>query len=108
MKKYGILEEGEVLTAYTTLAEVNGRDYIELVENYTWEPSDYTDPETGINYIEAGKMAKMFDDLCHATGMKKKALAQICGKHVTSFSGYTSGKTPVPRLVWEKVSEFKK
>lgn len=108
MKKlYGIIEDGEVLTAYTSLAEVNGREYVELVENYTWEPSDYTDPVTQVNYITPERLAQAFDELCHATGMKKKALAQICGKTDATFSRYCSGQVPVPVLVWNKVNEFK-
>lgn len=91
-----------------TIIENGVREYIELVENFTWEEPDYTDPETGINYIEAGKMAKAFDDLCHATGMKKKALAKLCGKNPATFSRYIAGSSPVPRLVWECVSRYKK
>ena len=108
MKKlYGIIEDGEVLTAYTTLAELNGRDYVELTENYTWEGSDYTDPVTGKNYITIDRLAAAFNELCASTGMKKKALAQICGKNVATFSRYCSGQVPVPLLVWNKVNEFK-
>lgn len=107
MKKlYGILEDGEVLTACQTLAEVGGRDYIELTENYTGEPSDYTDPVTQVNYITPERLAAAFDAMCDRTGMKRSALAEVCGKHNTTFSRYASGLSPVPRLVWEKVAEF--
>lgn len=108
MKKlYGLVgDDGEIWATYSTLAELNGRDFVELVENYTWEGSDYTDPETGINYITTERLAAAFDALCDRTGMKRKTLAGICGKHITSFSAYSSGKTPVPRLVWDKVKEF--
>lgn len=107
MKKlYGIIEDGEVLTAYTSLVEVNGREYMELIENFTWEQSDYTDPVTEINYITPSKLAAAFNALCAQSGMKKKVLAQICGKDATTFSRYCSGLTPVPRLIWEKVEEY--
>ena len=102
MKKlYGILDDdGVILTICRSLAEVGGRDYAELTENFTWEKSDYTDPETGINYITVEHLAAAFDALCDHTGMKRNALAKVCGKHITSFCNYTSGKSPVPRLVW--------
>lgn len=107
-KTYGLIgDDGEIWTVYHTLSELNGREYVELVENYTWEVSDYTDPVTGKNYITIDRLAQAFDELCHATGMKKKALAQICGKNVATFSRYCSGQVPVPLLVWNKVNEFK-
>ena len=52
--------------------------------------------------------ADAFDELCRRTGMKKGALAKICGKTPATFSRYCSGICPVPRLVWEKVKEFAK
>lgn len=108
MKKlYGLIgDDGEIWEAYQSPVELNGRDFVELVENFTWEKSDYTDPVTGINYITTERLAEAFNALCDRTGMKRKNLAGICGKHITSFSAYSSGKTPVPRLVWEKVQEF--
>lgn len=49
-----------------------------------------------------------FNALCKSTGMKKKELAEICGKSAVQFSKYCNGISPVPRLVWDKVSEFRK
>lgn len=108
MKKlYGLIgDDGEIWTAYQSPVELNGRDFVELVENYTWDKSDYTDPVTQVNYISIEHLAAAFDALCDRTGMKRNALAKVCGKHITSFCNYTSGKTPVPRLVWDKVKEF--
>lgn len=110
MKKlYGLVgDDGEIWEAYNTLAELNGREYIELVENYTWEESDYTDHVTQVNYISVERLSAAFDALCDRTGMKKSALAKVCGKHITTFSRYFSGLTPVPQLVWEKVKEFER
>ena len=102
---YGIVDEatGEVMTTATTYHIGS----VELTENYTWEESDYTDPVTGKNYITIDRLAAAFNELCASTGMKKKALAQICGKNVATFSWYCSGQVPVPLLVWNKVNEFK-
>lgn len=101
---YGIIDEltGEVMTTATTYHIGS----VELVENYTWEESDYTDPVTGKNYITIDRLADAFNELCARTGMKKKALAQICGKNVATFSRYCSGQIQVPRLVWDKVAEY--
>jgi hypothetical protein len=107
-KTYGLIgDDGEILTVYHTLAELNGREYVELVENYIWEGSDYTDTATGKNYITIDRLAAAFNELCASTGMKKKALAQICGKDAATFSRYCSRAIPVPMLVWEKVKGFK-
>ena len=106
-KIYGLIgDDGEIWTVYNSLAELNGREYVELVENYTWEMSDYTDPVTGKNYITIARLAAAFNELCASTGMKKKALAQICGKNVATFSRYCSGAIPVPVLIWDRVKEF--
>ena len=108
MKLYGIEDgtDGYIYAAYKSPADVPGLDTIELVENYTWEPSDWTDHQTGINYIRLDKLAFLFDELCDRTAMKKKELAKICGKSAVQFSKYCKGISPVPRLVWEKVKEF--
>lgn len=108
-KLYGVYDEddGEVYAAYESLDEVNGLEYIEMVENFTWEMSDWTDPVTQENYIATDRLAKAFQELCESTGMKKLHLAKICGRDPSTFSRYLAGDNPVPRLVWERVEEFK-
>lgn len=109
MKKlYGVCDNnGEVYAAYSSPAECPGLETVELVENPTWERGEYSDPRTGTPYIRVDHLAFLFDELCKSTGMKKSALAKICGKNAATFSRYCSGETPVPQLVWDKVSEYK-
>lgn len=109
MRIYGIEDEFGIYKLCKSLAEVpEGDKMVELVENLTWEASDYTDPDTGINYIRIKRQAQEFDKMCRSTGMKKKSLAEICAKSPMAFTKYCSGAVPVPRLVWEKVAEFKR
>jgi hypothetical protein len=111
MKKlYGVCDEddGVIYTAYRTEEECGGLPHVELVENYTWEVSDWTDAKNGTNYIAVDRVAKAFRELCKSTKMKKQALAQICGKTPATFSRYCSGVCPVPRLVWDKVESLKR
>lgn len=53
-------------------------------------------------------LGSRFSMLCKDTGIKKKELAQICGKTAVTFSRYCKGESPVPSLVWEKVENLKK
>lgn len=109
MKLYGIEDtDGMIYAVYNSPEEVPGLDTVELVENLTWEMSDYTDPETQTNYIRIERQAQAFDDLCARTGMKKKELAKICGKSAVQFSKYCAGTAPVPKLVWDKVKQFER
>lgn len=105
---FGIIDEsGEVYTAYNTEDEARGLNYVPLVENFTWEPSDWTDSENR-NWIRVSTLANAFDNLCRSTGVKKTVLASICHKNATTFSRYCSGMTPVPRLIWEAVDRLPK
>ena len=95
-------------------------DYITNVQNLQ---SSYRIAKTGImhrykflagNFLESLfvemleiYLAFLFDELCKSTGMKKSALAKICGKNAATFSRYCSGAPPVPQLAWDKVSEYK-
>lgn len=109
MKKvYGVYDEddGVIYTVYQTEEECGGLPHVELVEDYTWEVSDWSDSATGTNYIRADRLAFLFDELCKSTGMKKSALAKICGKTPVTFSRYCSGETPVPELVWREVDRI--
>lgn len=111
MKKvYGVYDEddGVIYTIYQTEEECGGLPHVELVENYTWEPSDFTDRETNTNYIAAERLADLFNALCQRTGMKKLTLAKMCGKGAVTWSRYCNGVTPVPRLIWEKVEQISK
>ena len=110
MKLYGIEDEtdGVIYAVYNSPDEVPGLDTVELVENPTWEPSDWTDKVTGTNYIRADKLADLFNDLCDQTGIKKKELAKICGKSAVQFSKYCTGAAPVPLLVWDKIKQFER
>lgn len=105
MKLYGVADDaGEIYAAYRSPEEVPGLETVLLVENFTWEESDWTDPVTQENYISAERLAELFNALCIKTGIKKKELAKICGKTAVTFSRYCSGETPVPRLIWDRVS----
>ena len=106
MKKvYGVAnEKGEIYAVYTS--PPSDIDTVELVENYTWQPSDFSDPENRKTYISVKKLSALFAAHCKLTGLKKKELAKICGKNQTTFSRYFGGDTPVPRHVWDKVGEF--
>lgn len=111
MKKiFGVFDEedGVIYTVYQTEEECGGLPHVELVPNPTWEQSDWTDNDTGEGYIAADRLAEAFNDLCRRTGMKKGALAKICGKTPATFSRYCSGVCPVPRLVWDKVESLKR
>lgn len=106
---YGVYDEdsGEVYEVYPTAEACAGLPAVELVENFTGEPSDWTCPVTAVNYIAVDRLAEAFRELCKSTGMKKGALAKICGKNPNMFTRYCQGTTPVPKLIWEKVAEFK-
>lgn len=108
---YGAFDEwtGEVFATYKTAEEAAALEIpvIEMVQNFTWETSDWTD-ENGENWIATDRLAKAFRELCDSTLIKKGALARLCGRNLSSFCRYTSGALPVPRLVWEKVAEFKR
>ena len=108
-KLYGVYDEssGDVYAVYHKAEEVKDLPHVEMVENFTWEMSDWTDPITQTNYIATDRLAKAFRELCESTGMKKLALAKICGRDPSTFSRYIAGDNPVPRLVWDKVYEFK-
>lgn len=109
-KLYGVYDEsdGEVYAVYRKPEEVKDLPHVELVENFTWEMSDWTDPATQVSYIATDRLAKAFRDLCDSTGMKKSALAKVCDRNPATFSRYFAGDNPVPRLVWERVEEFKR
>lgn len=106
MKKlYGIMDDdGRIYAAYKTNELVSNLDPVLLVENPTWETSDWS--EDGTNYIICDRLADLFNDLCRSTGIKKKDLAKICGKSAVQFSKYCNGTSPVPKLVWDRVKEF--
>ena len=109
MKLYGVYDDnGDIYAVYRSPEEVPGLDTVVLVENMTWEMSDYTDPKTKTNYIKIERQAQIFDQMCKETGIKKKELAQICGKSAVQFSKYCNGYSPVPPLVWDKVKNLKK
>lgn len=72
-----------------------------LVENPTWEVSDWS--EDGVNYILADRLTKLFDEMCQRTGMKSKDLAARIGKTECTFSRYRNGGSVVPVLVWNEV-----
>lgn len=96
MKKiYGMLEDGEIISAETS----QSLGSVELVPNFTWELSDYTDDD-GNNWIRVDRLAALFDDLCKSTGMTKKSLATLCGVTASTFSRYCSGDVPVPVSIW--------
>lgn len=109
MRIYGIEDELGIYKLCKSPAEVpEGDSIVELVENLTWEQSDYTDSKTGKNYIRIERQSEAFDKLCKSTGIKKKDLAKICGKSAVSFTKYCSGLVPIPKLVWDKVKEFER
>lgn len=109
---YGVYDEDdedmEIYAAYKTLDEVGGLPYIEMVENYIWAMSDWTDPETGVNYIGIDALADEFACLCRATGLKKSEIAKLCGISQSALNGYLSGAVAVPQEIWERVQEFRK
>lgn len=109
MKLYGVEdpEDGYIYAVYNSPDEVPGLDTILLVDNPTWEQSDWTD-QAGNNYIRIDRLAVLFDELCEKTGMKKKELAKLCGKTPETFSSYCSGDVPIPPLVYEKVERIAK
>ena len=109
MKLYGVEDDyGDIYAAYRSPAEVPGLETVELVENITWAPSDFTDPETGNNYVRSENLADLFTKLCKISDMKKKDLAKLCGKNAVTFSRYCNGQSPVPQLVWENVDRIRK
>ena len=100
---YGYIDsDGEIISAETSPSLGS----VELVPNYTWEQSDFTDPE-GNNWIAADRLAQLFGELCESTGMTQKALAAYCGKTPKTFSNYVTGKSPVPLAIWRLVEERK-
>ena len=44
--------------------------------------------------------------LIRRTGMKKAALAEACGKTPCTISNYLAGRSPIPSLVWDRISEY--
>ena len=100
MKKvYGFVDSDGFIYAAD---ETWGLEKVELVPNYTWEQSDFTDPE-GNNWIAVERLAALFDDLCKQTGMKKSALSSLCGVTASTFSRYCNGAIPVPASVWRVI-----
>lgn len=97
---YGKFEDGEIISAENS----QSLGSVELVPNYTWEQSDFTDPE-GNNWIIADRLAQLFGELCDSTGMTRKALAAYCGKTSKTFSNYVTGKSPVPMAIWKLVEQ---
>lgn len=53
-------------------------------------------------------IAAKFDKLCKLTKMKKKDLADLCGKTAETFYRYCSGDRPIPPLVYEKIEQISK
>ena len=104
-RKFGIFCDGEIIDICHE-EEIGGRECVELAKNPTWEKSDFTDMLTGDNYIRTDRLAFLFDELCKRSGMRKKALAERCGKSAETFSRYCSGVTPVPELVWREVERI--
>ena len=106
-KLWGVRDDdGEIYAVYHDHADAADLDPVLLVENPTWEISDWS--ENGMNYIAIDRLAVLFNHMCKMTGMKKKELARICGKSVYSFSKYCRGEVPVPALVWEKVEALRR
>ncbi|MBR0422939.1 MAG: helix-turn-helix domain-containing protein [Clostridia bacterium] len=81
----------------------DGMDY---VEDFTGGKPEYTDAE-GRAWITPDTLAQRFRDLCAATGMTGKALAEYTGVTAVTLSGYRTGKSPVPRSVWRLVETRK-
>lgn len=106
---YGITHDGEIYAVCQTEVQARNIDDnpVDLVPNCTWNASDYTDND-GRNWISVQRLAESFRELVKKTGMKKKSLAEICGKSAVQFSKYLSGESAVPVLVWEKVAQFKR
>jgi hypothetical protein len=103
---YGCADDtGEIYTAYNSPDEAPGLDLITLYENPTWEDSDFTSKD-GTNYIRADRLAYLFNELCNRSGMKKKAIAALCGKTPTHISRYCKGLAPIPVLVWQAVERL--
>lgn len=98
-KIYGFVDSDGFIYAAD---DVWSLDKVELVPNPTWEQSDYTDPE-GNNWIASDRLAELFNDLCKKSGMRKSALAALCGVSVSTFSRYCNGASPVPAAVWQVV-----
>jgi hypothetical protein len=106
MRIQGIIgEDGNIYTTIPLDMEAVDMETVELTENITWESSDYTD-ENGQNWIRVDRLLDLFNGMVKATGMKKAALAAICGKTPQTFSTYCTGKNPIPALVWREVERL--
>jgi hypothetical protein len=96
-------EDGSIYAVFPTIEETGDYPYVELTLNFTDDIPDWTDLETGDTYITVGRLAKLFNDLCKRSGMKKSSLAILCGVTASTFSRYCSGITPVPLAIWRIV-----
>lgn len=104
-------DKGEINAYFRTAAEAEeaadaGDVVLPLVPNYTWfERSDMTDG-AGINWIRVDRLARSFARLVRRTGLKREALADMCGVSAASMSHYTNGVSPVPPLVFDRVEQL--
>lgn len=53
--------------------------------------------------ITVDRSAKVFCEMCKATGLKKSAIAKMCGVTPNTISRYCTGFSPVPQAVWKLV-----
>lgn len=53
--------------------------------------------------ITVDRTAKVFCEMCKATGLKKSAIAKMCGVTPNTISRYCTGFSPVPQAVWKLV-----
>jgi len=102
--------KGEINAYFRTAAEAEaaadaGDVVLPIVPNVTWERSDMTDGD-GVNWIRVDRLARAFARLVRRTGLKRAALAAMCGVSATSMSHYTNGSSPVPALVFQHVEHL--
>ena len=53
--------------------------------------------------ITVDRTADVFDEMCTKTGLKKSAIAKMCGVTPNTISRYCSGASPIPEAIWRLV-----
>lgn len=101
-RRYAVIDAGDILNIYMTEKEACNKaaedeEVVEMIENYFWIPSDWTDPE-GTNWIFIDRHLDEMKRLIKSTGMTQRAIAGLLNVHANTVHYWTSGKNDPPEM----------